>query len=247
MPATQHHESLNEQDKKKFIKDAIFHILAQECKRPLLKKGDIFNAIGLTGHAKTLQNEILRHTVDDLKEVFGYELKELDDVKDKKKKGTILILVNTIEDSSVEDLRHLKLSEKEEAHLGLLTVVLSVIYMNNNSIKEDALFGFLESLGLCDGKDPTKKDHEDFGNIKNLIDKEWCQKHHYIQMEKDENSDPDNPHFIYSWGERANVEVKKSEILKYIAEVYEKNPREFTEQYDNICNEEGEEVFAQGE
>ena len=106
---------------------------------------------------------------------------------------------------------------------------------------------FFLSLGLCDGKDPTKKDHEDFGNIKNLIDKEWCQKHHYIQMEKDENSDPDNPHFIYSWGERANVEVKKSEILKYIAEVYEKNPREFTEQYDNICNEEGEEVFAQGE
>ena len=143
MPATQHHESLNEQDKKKFIKDAIFHILAQECKRPLLKKADIFNAIGLTGHAKTLQAEILRHTVDDLKEVFGYELKELDDVKDKKKKGH-LILVNTIEDSSVEDLRHLKLSEKEEAHLGLLTVVLSVIYMNNNSIKEDALFGFLE-------------------------------------------------------------------------------------------------------
>ena len=28
------------------------------------------------------------------------------------------------------------------------------------------------------------------------------------------------------------------------AEIYEKNPNEFTEQYDNIVNEEGEEVFA---
>lgn len=246
MPATQEHESLNEQDKKKFVKDAIFHILAQESKRPLLKKQDIFNAIGLTGrHLTSIQTEILSATIKDLKEVFGYDLKEVEDPKAKKKKGH-LILVNTIEDSSVENLRHLKLTEKEEAHLGLLTVVLSVIYMNNNSIREEALFNFLESMHLCE-KDPTKGAHEDFGNIKNLIDKEWCQKHHYIQMEKDENSDPDQPAFIYSWGERANVEVKKSEILKYIAEVYEKNPSEFTEQYENICGEEGEEVFAQGE
>jgi len=246
MPSTQHHEALNEQDKKKFVKDAIFHILAQECKRSLIKKPDIFNAIGLAGHSQNIKGEILRAAVHDLKEVFGYDLKELEDPKDKKKKGH-LILVNTIEESSDENLRHLKISDKEEAHLGLLTTVLSVIYMNNNAIKEDALFGFLENLGLCDGKDPTKNDHEDFGNIKNLIEKEWCQKHHYIHMEKDENSDPDQPHFIYSWGERANVEVKKSEILKYVAEVYDKNPREFTEQYDNICNEEGEEVFTQGE
>ena len=63
-------------------------------------------------------------------------------------------------------------------------------------------------------------------------------------MEKDENSDPDHPNFIYSWGERATVEVKKSEVLKFVAEIYEKNPSEFTEQYDNIVNEEGEEVFA---
>ena len=38
----------------------------------------------------------------------------------------------------------MKLSEKEEAQLGLLTVILSVIYMNNNLMKEDALFSFLE-------------------------------------------------------------------------------------------------------
>jgi len=243
MPPTQEQVALNEQDKKKFVKDAIFHVITQESKRPVLKRADIFKAIGLTN--RNVQVEILAATIKDLKEVFGYELKELEDPKDGKKKGNY-ILVNTIEESSVENLRHLKLTEKEEASLGLLTVVLSVIYMNNNLIKEEALFTFLENLGLCD-KDPTKRDHEDFGNIKNLIDKEWCQKHHYIQMEKDENSNPDQPQFIYSWGERANVEVKKSEILKFVAEIYEKNPSEFTEQYENIVNEEGEEVFGQAE
>jgi len=241
MAPTQDQVALNDQDKKKFVKDAIFHVITQESKRPLLKKADIFKAIGLSN--RNAQNEVLAATIKDLKEVFGYELKELEDARDGKKKGNY-ILVNTIEESPAENLRHLKLTEKEEATLGLLTVVLSVIYMNNNCIKEEALFNFLESLHLCD-KDPTKRDNEDFGNIKNLIDKEWCQKHHYIQMEKDENSDPDQPHFIYSWGERAHVEVKKSEILKFVAEIYEKLPSEFTEQFENIVNEEGEEVFAE--
>ena len=49
---------------------------------------------------------------------------------------------------------------------------------------------------------------------------------------------------IYSWGDRALVEVKKSEILKFVAEIYEKEPSEFTEQYENIRNIEGEDVFA---
>ena len=140
MPPTQE-VPLNEQDKKKFVKDAIFHVITQESKRPLLKRADIFKAIGLTN--RIVQVEVLAATIKDLKEVFGYELKELEDPRDGKKKGNY-ILVNTIEESSVENLRHLKLTEKEEATLGLLTVVLSVIYMNNNCIKEEALFNFLE-------------------------------------------------------------------------------------------------------
>ena len=40
------------------------------------------------------------------------------------------------------------------------------------------------------------------------------------------------------------MEVKKSEILKFVAEIYEKEPSEFTEQYENIRNIEGEDVFA---
>ena len=138
MPPTQDQVPLNEQDKKKFVKDAIFHIITQESKRPVLKRPDIFKAIGLTH--RNAQQEVLAATIKDLKEVFGYELKELDG----NKKGNY-ILVNTIEESSVEDLRHLKLSEREEATLGLLTVVLAVIYMNNNCIKEEALFHFLET------------------------------------------------------------------------------------------------------
>jgi len=237
-PATQEISQLSEQDNNKLVKDIIFHIISQEAKRPLFKKADIFRAIGLGGRDSKIKEPIFSNALKDLKDVFGYELRELE-TKDKRKKDCY-ILVNTIEESPIETQRHMKLSEKEEAQLGLLTVILSVIYMNNNLIKEDALFSFLESLDLG-ARDNTV--HPDFGNIRQLIDKEWCQKHHYLNMEKDENSDPDQPHFIYSWGDRATVEVKKSEILKFVAEIYEKEPSEFTEQYESIRNEEGEDIF----
>ena len=66
-------------------------------------------------------------------------------------------------------------------------------------------------------------------------------------MDKDADADPDQPMHIYSWGERALVEIKKSEILKFVAEIYEKNVTEFTDQYETICIEEGEDVFADDE
>ena len=135
-------QELNQQDKLKFVKDAIFHVITQEAKRPIFKRADIMSAIGLNKYSKDTQTNVLISAIKDLKEVFGYDLKELVD-KEKKKKG-MFILVNTIEESPDENLRHLHLTEKEEVHLGLLTVVLSVIYMNNNSIKEENLFSFLE-------------------------------------------------------------------------------------------------------
>ena len=139
-------QELNQQDRLKFVKDAIFHVITQEAKRPLFKRHEIMSAIGLNKYSKDTQTNVLISAIKDLKDVFGYDLKELVD-KEKKKKG-MFILVNTIEESPDENLRHLHLTEKEEVHLGLLTVVLSVIYMNNNSIKEENLFSFLERYYL---------------------------------------------------------------------------------------------------
>jgi len=243
MPATQGGSvELNEEDRKKLVKDALFHVITQEAKRPVIKRPDVFKAIGLTGRTKELQDSIWNRTIKDLKDVFGYQMKELDD-----KKG--FILVNLFEDSCHQEMRHIIYDDKDKTHIGLLIVVLSVIYMNNGVVKEETLFGFLKKLNLFDDNDP-KKEFEPFGNVKNLIDKEWCNKQHYIQLEKDElaassSGDPDQNQYKYRWGERAFAEVKKSDVLKFVASVYEKKPNEFTEEYENIINEEGEGIFEE--
>lgn len=48
-------------------------------------------------------------------------------------------------------------SEEEQAQNGLLFVVLSVIYMNNEVIKQEALFNFLQKLKLWE-EDIGKRD-----------------------------------------------------------------------------------------
>lgn len=230
-------EVFNAEDRKKFIKDGIFYIITQESKRPMFKKADIFRAIGWSGREKNIQEEIWKQIRFDLKDVFGYDLKESQD-----KKG--FFLVNVYSEHSQPELRHLKVPEDEQANTALLTVVLSVIYMNNGSMKQDALFNFLKELKV---HDEDKREASHFGNVKNLIENDWGKKQHYIQVDKDPNADVDHPTNIYSWGERAHVEVNKSDILKFVAETYEKEVKEFTEQYESIRNEEGENAFERDE
>ena len=146
-----------------------------------------------------------------------------------------------------EEDRHLEFSDDEYAHQGLLLVVLSVIYMNNGCVKQEDLFEFLKKLQLYDD-DTTRRSFSvntvnernevKFGDVKSLIEDKWGKKQHYIHFYKDDTSEPDRPQNLYEWGERAHCEIKKSEILKFVAHIYNKNVDEFSEEYKKILNEE---------
>jgi len=237
---------LNEEDQKKLTTDAVFYILAQEKKRHLLKKADIFKAIALTGRSRALQEEIWSRTLTDLKHIFGYELTWIS--TDKSSGGYVVINSDELSNSSKPKSRHLVSSDEEDKYVGLLSTVLALIYMNKKSIKQDELFNFLQKLKVWDeGSSKREKEEGPFGNVKNLIEKEWCQKQHYIKMEKDETADPENPRFIYLWGERAKKEVKEWELLKFVAEIYDKKVSDFTEEYEAIIDKFGEEIFMESD
>ena len=156
-------------------------------------------------------------------------------------------MLNTIMDDPDEEDRHLEFSDDEYAHQGLLLVVLSVIYMNNGCVKQEDLFEFLKKLQLYDD-DTTRRSFSvntinernevKFGDVKSLIEDKWGKKQHYIHFYKDDTSEPDRPQNLYEWGERAHCEIKKSEILKFVAHIYNKNVDEFSEEYKKIINEE---------
>jgi len=83
-----------------------------------------------------------------------------------------------------------------------------------------------------------------------MIRKEWGQKQHYIDAVRVEHAEGDSaetPSYEYSWGKRAELEVKKSDLLRMICQLYNCKPSAFKEQYDQIRKEEGDTVFAQDE
>ena len=76
-------------------------------------------------------------------------------------------------------------------------------------------------------------------NIKSLNINSW----NYVHL----SGDPEVEQYEYTWGERARLEVKESDVLKMVCELYECEPRMFKEQYDKVVNAEGEEVLESGE
>ena len=59
-------------------------------------------------------------------------------------------------------------------------------------------------------------------------------KQHYLKRDKLETNDPEVEVWEYSWGERAKLEVKESDVLKMVCELYDCEPRMFKEQYDKV-------------
>lgn len=47
-------------------------------------------------------------------------------------------------------------------------------------------------------------------------------------------ADKEKEYYEYQWGDRAEAEVKKSDVLKMVCQVYDCEPRMFKEHYDMV-------------
>ena len=228
----------NEEDLKKLTQDAIFFILTQESKRPVFTKASVMKGIEMTNRPPTVQTQIWEDAIQQLRDTFGYEMKSIEEYGGKK--GDYM-LRNKFQDATNEAEQHMECTEEECEEQSLLLIVLSVIHMNGGAARQDQLYAFLARSGLYDGKG-NQNDH----NVKQLIEKKW-EKNNYIKISKDDASDPDSPKLLYKWGPRAEVEIKKSDILKFVAHIYNKNVDEFTDEYKEIIDKEGEDCFKEPE
>merc|ERR1719186_428548 len=167
-------------------------------------------------------------------------------------------MINLLREQSDDSLQHVTWGDKENGQMGLTFTILSLIFMQNNKISDDNLFKFLRQLGVAEedrgkgargardqqGESVPEDVKELFdGDVKKFVNDILVGRQHYLQRVRIQGPDPEVEAYEYSWGERAEFEVTKSDVLKMVCELYECEPRMFKEQYDKVKEVEGEDAL----
>ncbi|XP_010214898.1 PREDICTED: melanoma-associated antigen G1-like, partial [Tinamus guttatus] len=114
-------------------------LLVKDQKKIPIKRSDILKKI--IGEYKDVYSEIVNRAGRTLQQVFGLQLVEIDT------KHHTYILVSTLPRAEGDKLRQ----DDQTAKLGLLTVILSFIFMKGNSAKDGAVWEFLRRLRVHPG------------------------------------------------------------------------------------------------
>ena len=207
---------------------------------------------------RRIQEQVLDAAKNHLLKTFGIKV-----VESETKKGNFFLINSLTENQQDEDTQHIVWSDKENAQMALTFVILGLVFMSNGQkITEDNLFKFLKQMDLYDDDDDvdqkTNKRRKDAnrnsivdtevikmfdGDIKTFVNDVLVSKQHYLMRAKEDTGDPEAQVFSYTWGERARLEIKESDVLKFVCDCYECEPRMFKEQFDKVLDNEGEDAF----
>uniref|UniRef100_A0A8C9J1G6 MAGE domain-containing protein n=2 Tax=Panthera TaxID=9688 RepID=A0A8C9J1G6_PANTA len=157
--------------------------------------------------------DIINRANNKLECVFGYQLKEIDP------ENHSYIIINKLGHHKGEPVA----SYLDRPKLGLLMVVLSLIFMKGNCVRENMIFNFLYRLGL-----DVRETHALFGNTKKLITEVFVRQK-YLEYRRIPYTEPAEYEFL--WGPRAFLETSKMLVLRFLAKLHKRDPRCWPFQY----------------
>uniref|UniRef100_H0XMD9 MAGE domain-containing protein n=1 Tax=Otolemur garnettii TaxID=30611 RepID=H0XMD9_OTOGA len=115
---------------------------------------------------------------------------------------------------------------------GLLILILAEIFINDNCVSEEEVWKVLSKAKIYSGQM-----HFIYGHPKELVTK-YLVMEKYLEYRQVANSDPARYEFL--WGPRAHAEVRKMEILKFLAKVRGTEPQSYPSQYEDALRDEEE-------
>ncbi|XP_042305226.1 non-structural maintenance of chromosomes element 3 homolog [Sceloporus undulatus] len=195
------------------VNELVQFLLVKDQKKIPIKRKEILNYV--IKDYKDIFPEILKRANKTLEQVFGLEVVEIDP-----KYHTYILI------SKLPPLEEDVMKEDENSpKMGLLIIILSLIFMRGNVVKESAVWEMLRRLHVeCSGKK-----HRIFGDVKKLVTDEFV-KQKYLEYIRLPLTDP--PEFEFRWGPRAAKEISKKQILQFVAKIQNKNPKTWTNQYN---------------
>ncbi|KAG8516282.1 Non-structural maintenance of chromosomes element 3 [Galemys pyrenaicus] len=203
------------------VAELVQFLLIKDQKKIPIKRSDILKHV--IGEYKDIFADLLKLAAQRLEYVFGYKLVELEP------KSNSYILINTLD--PVEEDAEVR-GDQGTPTTGLLMIVLGLIFMKGNTIKETEVWDFLRRLGVY----PMKK-HLIFGDPKKLITEDFVRQR-YLEYRRIPHTDPVD--YEFQWGPRTNLETSKMKVLKFVAKVHNQDPKDWPAQYcEALAEEEG--------
>ncbi|XP_006902888.1 PREDICTED: melanoma-associated antigen E1-like [Elephantulus edwardii] len=185
--------------------DALVHfLLVKEQAKVPIKHSEMVKVI-----IREYKNEcldIINQANHKLECAFCYQLKEIDPKNHS-------YIINKLSLSEEEPMA----SYLDRPKFGLLMVVLSLIFMRGNCVREHLVFDFLSKLGL-----DIQETHGLFGNTKKLITEVFVRQK-YLQYRQIPQTKPAEYEFL--WGPRAFLETSKMLVLRFVARLHKRDPQ----------------------
>jgi len=189
-------------DRERLANDIVRYLLVSDYRKHPIRQADI-KKNALKDYTRSF-NSLMRMAVEKLQSVFGIEVTETDLGKQK-----AYVLSNVLDNKY--DAPHQTWPPEDHAHMGLVVVILSVIFMKGNFLTEEDLTDLLNRLGISlDAPDET------FGDARSLIYTDFVRKG-YLSVEREHGSDP--PSHLFRWGPRAFVETSKRHAMDFVCQV----------------------------
>ncbi|XP_063680872.1 non-structural maintenance of chromosomes element 3 homolog [Bolinopsis microptera] len=205
---------LSATDVKKLEVELARFLLFADKKNIPTKKQDIVKHV-LKEHSRLLPS-VLEGARKYLKQTFDYSVCEVEYNKNK-----YYILRNNI---VLPELQQLTRPAHALSQLALLTIILSMIHMANNALDEADLWETLKILGI-----DKSETHVDFGEADKLLNEFVKQ----MYIEKHKLTTSKGLVTQLRWGMRAYHEVKMSDILLFVASIYDVDASVWKKQFSS--------------
>jgi len=205
------------QDRERVAVDIVHYLLTADYKKHPIKQADI-KKHALRDHSRAF-NSLMQMAIEKLRYIYGIKVVETDVGKQK-----AYMLINALDNKY--DAPHQIWPPEDDANMGLIMVILSVIFMKGNVLSEEDLYDLLSRLGIT-----QDRPHETFGDIKHLIMTDFVRQG-YLEVEREQGSDP--PTHLFRWGPRANAETSKRHAMDFICQVFDDSPQRWAAQMHDI-------------
>ncbi|XP_054155130.1 non-structural maintenance of chromosomes element 3 homolog [Oppia nitens] len=220
------HET-NDEDMDRLVSDCVKYMLIMDNKKTAIKRSDIVKAIVRKGQTEP-KGQAFKGLIDKVRlrldQVFGIQLVDCPD------KTNEYILVNKMNNKEIECR-----SDVQMYRTSVLSLVLSVIFMNGQSCAEHIMWNFLAKLGFdVNSKSQLLSINDEPSNnvtIKKMMTEQWVRQL-YLKYDRMDGSDPITHEF--RWGVRAEHEFKEIDILQFVCNIYNDSskPEDWRSQYD---------------